>query len=244
MFSKTTGIALMAALACFAQGVDPKGIFVTPGKNNDNRPAVKYGITLIRNGEPRPVAASYRFQSGDRFQFQFETSESSFVYLLTREIEGDPDSMQRYVGAKGIQVVRDDDRRSQPKYQVLWPTNGENIRLAARQPQAIPNRQYFQFDNNPGLEKIVLVVSPKPLDIDRELAGTPGPPPRGNGGRKDSEGDVMGQLTRSLAAMDSNAASAEPVASKGVCVGDCASYSAPKNPSDPYLVVIDLRHFR
>jgi hypothetical protein len=250
MFGKTTIVLLAAALASFGQGVDPKGIFVT-GSGNNNRPAVKYGIRLNRGGESRPVAASYRFQSGDRFQFQFEMNQPSYVYLLHRELEGDPDSMERYVGAKGIVVVRDDDNRRPPssKYQLLWPTGGDNVRLSGRQPQTVPGQgQYFQFDSTPGLEKVVMVVSPKPLDLERDF---PGAGKRDDSARRDdsrrrndSDSDVLGQLKKDLDAMESNTASAEGSSSKGICVGECDSYSAPRNPAEPFLVVIDLRHFR
>jgi Domain of unknown function (DUF4384) len=244
MSCKTTTILLTAALAAFGQGsVDPKGIFVTPGNNNP-RPAVKYGIRLSRNGEARPVAASYRFQSGDRFQFQFEVSQSSYLYLLQREIEGDPASMEQYVGAKGIVVVRDEDdkRPASSKYQLLWPVNSSSVRLTGHQPQTVPSQgQFFQLDNRPGLEKIVMVVSPKPLDLESEFPGATGAAPRK---RNDSDADVLGQLRKNLDAMEGNTASSAAVESKGICVGDCNSYSAPRNPSDPFLVVIDLRHFR
>ena len=40
------------------------------------------------------------------------------------------------------------------------------------QTQTVPvGRQYFQFDNEPGMEKVVLVVSPKPIDLERDFPG-------------------------------------------------------------------------
>ena len=59
-----------------------------------------------------------------------------------------------------------------------------------------------------------------------------------------SNDDVLGQLKKDLEAMDSNTASVDPTASKGICNGECSSYAAPRNPNSPLLKVIDLRHFR
>jgi hypothetical protein len=250
MFGKVIVLMVAAGLTGFGQ-IDPKGIFVTPPANDD-RPAVKYSIRLSHHGEVKPVASSYHFQSGDHFQFIFETSRTSYVYLLQRELVGDPDAMQRYVGSKGIVVVRDDDNKKPPAsapYHLLWPANGENVRLEARRPQTIPIQAglQFEFDNQPGLEKIVLVVSPKPMDLERDFpgstrGGSATAPPAGK--RNDSDDDVLAQLRKDLDAMDRNTASAEATASKGICVGECASYSAPRNPANPFLVVIDLRHFQ
>jgi hypothetical protein len=165
------------------------------------------------------------------------------VYLLTRELQGDPDTMERYVGSKGIVVVHDgdDSNGAAPKYQLLWPTGGNSVRLTAHKPQMVPGQNWFQFDEKPGLEKLVLIVSPKPLDVERLFpgAGRAEAPAAHN----DTNDDVLGQLRKDIEAMDKNSV-VEDTSSKGICVGDCNNYVAPQNPANPYLVVIDLRHFR
>jgi hypothetical protein len=247
----------LSAASLLAQ-VDPKGIFVSPGNGNGggggnngggaNRPAVKYSIQLERNGQARPVAASYQFRDKDRFRFLFEVSQNSYVYLLHRQLEGDPDSMERYTGAKGISVVRDEDNRAPAPsgFTLLYPSSG-NVRLTAREPRALPNNsEFFQFDTNPGLEKIVLVVSNSPLDMSGFVKKRSRTQSGGGGNsRNDSDNDVLGQLSKDIEAMEANTVTvSDQAGAKGICVGDCNGYSAPRNPGKPFLVNIDLRHYR
>ena len=229
---------MIAAVACMGQEVNPKGVFVTPANDPAARPAVKYSIKLNRNGDVRPVAASYRFQTGDKFQFLFESNQSNYVYVLHRAVEGDPDRMEQYAGAKGI-IVTGGDNKADQRYQVLWPTSGA-VKITANKAQSMPSgNQFFEFDAKPGLEKIVLVVSPQPIDVAKyfNVAGNAN---SGSGGRKDKDEDVLGQLT----AMDKNTVSVADATDKGICVGSCDGYSAPRDPGKPFLVNIDLRHFR
>lgn len=255
MTKKLILVSVLASAAALCQKVDPKGIFVSGGGSGSGtsggHPSVKYSIKLERNGEPRAVATSYRFQDHDRFRFLFEVNQPYYVYLLHRQLEGDPDGMERYTGAKGITVVREGDSRAPQasgSFTLLYPTKG-SVRLSGRQPQTIPaNGEYFQLDTKSGIEKIVMVVSPYEIDMSR-FTRTPAPSGggngNGNGSRNDSNGDVMGQLSKEIAEMDRNSVSVsdEPSA-KGICVGDCNGYTAPRNPGKPFLVNIDLRHYR
>jgi hypothetical protein len=244
-------LSALSAASLLAQ-IDPKGIFVTPGDGGNsgggsgNRPAVKYSMQLERGGEARPVAASYQFRDRDRFRFLFEVSQTSFVYFLHRQLNGDPDSMERYTGAKGISVVRDEDNRAPAPsgFTLLYPSNPSGVRLTARQPQRVPgNGDYFQLDTNPGVEKIVLVVSSQPLDMSGFVKKRSRTQP-GGGSRNDSDNDVLGQLRKDIEAMDANTVTVnDQPSAKGICVGTCDGYSAPRNPGKPFLVNIDLRHY-
>lgn len=260
MFKRFIAGAALAASTMFAQEAGAKGIFVTGGgnngggSNNQPRPAVKYSVQLARAGDGmRPVAVSHRFQTGDRFRFLFESSQDCYVYLMHRQLHGNPDSMERYVGSKGIITVRDDDNsgRSSGNYTLLYPQSG-SIKLTARQAQQVPARDSFELDTDTGIEKIVMVVSPTPIDVRRLFNVQNGAPSNqgnngGNAGRKprnDSEDDVMGQLRKEIESLSANSTSEHETNSKGICVGDCNSYSAPRNPQKPFLVTIDLRHYR
>jgi hypothetical protein len=249
MIGKSTTLLLAVAAACLAQ-VNPKDIFVSGGgngSNGGNRPAIKYIIQLNRDGEVRPVAASYRFQSGDKFRFLFESNQPVFVYLGLRSMEGDPDTMEHVVGAKGVIVVRDEPGKrpaAESRYHLLWPNDGRNVRLAAHQAQTVPaSGQYFEFDASPGMEKIVLVASPERMDPEKLFPGAR-LQKQPAGSHDDSNDDVLGQLRKDIETMDHNTASVSDPSSKGICVGPCDNYSSPRNPTDPFLVVIDLRHFQ
>jgi hypothetical protein len=225
--------ALLAAIAAFAE--DPKGIFVASG--SDNKPAVKYSMKLNRGGEMQPVLPSQHFKSGDKFQFVFETNQPLYVYFLLRSIDGNPDSMDQVAGSKGITVVREEKKPS--NYQLIWPVNGKSTRLAAHQAQTVPGKgKFFQFDDQQGLEKVVMLFSPQPLDMNVLFPRT-----SGSSGRSAPTGEALAKTKTQIEAMDANTTSSD-TADRGICVGECETYSTPKNPTDPFLVVVDLKHYR
>jgi len=236
------------AFTCLAADPDPRGIFLasntsTPGATA--YPAVKFRIELNRNGQVSPVPATYRFQSGDRFHFLFELNQSSYVYVVNRSVEGDPDQMGALLGTRGINVVNQGPgaREGAPGLQLLWPAQGGNARLAAGQAQSVPGpTQYFEFDTKPGLEKIALVVSPYPVDPSKYFPGLPGAPQPSASNREDTNEDVLAQL-QDLRSLESNTAT-DSGTNRGICVGDCSQYSAPRNPAQPFILTVDLLHAR
>ena len=243
--------AVVTASACCGAELDPKGIFISstatgaPGATAAY-PALRFRIELNRNGKAGPVASTYRFQSGDRFRFVFELNQSSYVYVVNRSVEGNPDALGAMLGTRGINVVDQNANASAgaPKLQLLWPARGTNARLAGGQPQSVPGAtQFFEFDTNPGLEKISVLVSPYPVDPGRYFTGLARvSPPSAAGNREDTNADVLSQL-EDLKSLDGNTAT-DPGASRGICVGDCSQYSAPRNPAQPFVVTVDLLHAR
>lgn len=250
---------LTAAFVVWGAEVDPRGIFISstaPGAPGGApaapgaapRPAVKLRIEMNQNGQSVPVSASHRFQSGDRFRFVFELSQSSHVYVVNRSIEGNPEGLRELLGTRGINVVNQaaNAPAAVPKFQVLWPPAGSDAPLPARQTQTIPGgTQFFEFDANPGIEKISVLVSPYPVDITRYFTGVRSRPranPPVAGRHDDTNADVLAQL-EDLHSMDSNTTT-DTGASRGICVGDCSQYSAPLHPGEPFIVTVDLVHSR
>jgi hypothetical protein len=239
-------IALATAFLCMAGQPDPKGIFIAPAPNGVAHPAVKVRIELNRNGQSTPVASTYRFQSGDRFRLVFELNQPSYVYVVNRSIEGNPDALGSLLGTRGINVVNQGTaaRPAAPNVHLLWPARGTAAQLAAGQPQSVPGAgQFFQFDMTPGLEKLAVLVSPYAVDPARFITGLPGAsPPSGQRNREDTNTDVLSQLD-DLRSLEGNTAT-DPGNSKGICVGDCSQYSASKNPAQPFVLTVDLLHAR
>ena len=230
---------LMTGSATGQAGMEPKEIFekginVVPGAGS-SAAAVKYDVILERGERNEPVATSRRFVNGDKFRLRFEVNKDSFVYVLHRTLDGNPDQMERYTGAKGIRVIRDEDRSSNTagKFQLLYPARntGMNNRLTGRKAKIVPeNGGGFQMDQDPGIEKLVIVVSPTQVDVSRMFSLTSAKP--GTVRREDSDADLDNQL---------KGAEDNTMNSKGVCVGDC--YAAPRAAGKPIIVNVDLRHY-
>lgn len=218
-----------------AKDIFEKGINVVPGAGSGTA-ALKYDVLLQRGEREEAVATSRRFVDGDKFKLRFEVNHDSYVYVLHRTLDGNPDQMERYTGTKGIRTIHEEDRSSHGsgKYRLLYPARntGEDNLLRSRRPTVVPEggRNFFQMDNDPGIEKLVVVVSPKPVDIARLFNLTT---ERGNS--NDSDPDIDNQLK---GAVDNT------VDSKGICVAPCSEYAAPRASGKPILVNVDLRHYR
>ena len=92
----------------------------------------------------RRVNPSYVFRSGDRFRFVFRSDFDAFVYLFSRGTgEGAYSRLFPHSGMQASNVVR-------PDFNVLVPDAGN----------------WFAFDEQDGVEHVVIVVANRPL---REL---------------------------------------------------------------------------
>jgi hypothetical protein len=236
---------LAAAVPALAQtGLDAKGIYLDPG---DTRPAVKFNVLLDRDGTQKVVPATYSFRDGDRMKFRFELSRDSYIYVIHHSIEADPARAERYTGARGIEIIRDEDRASKKEsYQLLFPNqaSGQNNLVGAHSLKTVPGTDtgYFRMDEHPGLEKLVVIVSSKPLDMGAyfdprtgKLRGAPdAAAPRG---KNDTDDDVIGKLSRSLIDYSGNA---NVQSAKGIEIVD--GYAAPKDGAKPMVVLVDLKH--
>jgi len=247
---RRTAAMLAAAAFTTALAQDPRGLFVAPangGAGAGTHPAVRFRIELDHNGRGEPVASNHVFRSGDRFRFLFELNSSCYVYIVNRSVQGDPAAMGALTGTRGINVVNQAPRGNAPVasgLQLLWPQPGGAARVPGSQAHTIPGpSQFFEFDANPGMEKIALLISPYAVDPGiyfpalgrRARPSTPGP-------RLDTNEEVLAQLD-DLGSADSNTTT-DPGVSRGICVGDCSQYSAPKNPARPFILTVDLMHAR
>jgi hypothetical protein len=204
-------IALTALFIAGASAQNLRDLFLERLPDSEPaRPVLKFRVELDRAGQPEAVPATYRFRSGDRFRFSFELNSSRYIYIVDRSGEGNS--------------------------QLLWPPANGNALVAGRTAQTIPGpKQFFEFDANPGMEKISLLVSPHPVDLSVYFPSLGRPPAT----RLDPKQEVLAELR----AVDANTTT-EPGIARGTCVADCSQYSAPKDPAQPFIVTVDLIHVR
>lgn len=100
---------------------------------------VKLQLELQRNGQTSYVTPSYHFQSGDKVRFIYTTNIDCYVYWLQE-------------GSSG-------------RYTMLFPNPkvGMDNWVKKNEPHTIPVKGAFRFDQTPGTEKILLVMSPQKI---------------------------------------------------------------------------------
>ena len=232
------------APAAFAQdALTPKGIFRDPGTTQAKN-GVSYRVVLDSGKE---VPVSHGFHSGDRLKLQVNLKDSAYVYVLNRTFDGEP----KELGEKGINVVRDEDHShipAKPTYTLLFPGPGETPKkILAGKFRDIPGGGALQMDKTPGLEKLYLVVSDHPLDLQKMFPD--GQLKKSSGGnRSDTSEDVIERLNKDLSdwAADTQTESApddsEEVTGKGI-VRDNQSYTVGPR-TKPIMAEITLHHSR
>lgn len=108
---------------------------------------VAYCLELHRGNAP-PVLCNnrYPFRSGDGIRLHVKTSSPRYAYIVLSQ------------GSTG-------------KKAILYPPSGlqESNRLDAGKEYLVPPHGVIKFDNNPGTEKLALLLTPEPLDSTRAL---------------------------------------------------------------------------
>lgn len=244
---KTT-LAFTLAVSCFAQAeANPKGIFLDSGDTASS--AIKFSVLLERDGVKKVVPASYAFQSGDKMKFQFELNHDRHIYILLRSVNAAPAQLDQYSGKRGIDVIRQEDQRATAAgttttttttattrtaggYQLLYPTqqSGTANKVAARTIKTIPggDATWFRMDKKPGMEKLLVVVSDKPLDFSPFFDTLTG--------KLRANSAVSVQLSQRLVDYSDNV---QLSSSRGI---DIESYASAAVAAKPMLVPVDLRH--
>ncbi|THB71608.1 MAG: DUF4384 domain-containing protein, partial [Desulfovibrio sp.] len=105
-------------------------------------------IELTRGEETTMVLPSHEFQSGDQIRFVYTTNIDGYVYWLAE-------------GSTG-------------SYQMLFPSEraGLDNAIVMNEEYTIPtNDGHWTFDENPGTENILVIVSTQPIPELEEAAG-------------------------------------------------------------------------
>jgi hypothetical protein len=144
-------IYMMAALslttACSAPGAmaqdKPKGLFfeqLSKPKESINT-GLRYWIELVRNGQMTRVTNKHQFASGDRIRFHIRSNIDGYAYILLSS------------GSRGEQSVLFGD-----------PKSGDDNHVERGREYELPSDGYLKFDDNPGQEKLTLLLSRSQMD--------------------------------------------------------------------------------
>ncbi len=171
-----------------------------------------YDIELIRGAERGIVATGYRFRSGDRFAIRVRLTRDAYVYVLNRTYAGEPDELR---STRQIRLVpnppaapenRPDATETGSPLAVIYPASGHRL-LRAGAVHLLPAADMaLEMDEHPGLEQIVLIVSPIPLAhswLVRRASSA------GNGEPRRDAADDAAEM-RDLRQMAANAETEEP----------------------------------
>ncbi len=191
-------IALTAGVPLGAQ--PPESGDITAQRHHVQPFHVIYNLTLVRDGRRIEVSPSHVFRNGDQVALRLRSSRDAFVYVFNRTISGDPDE----VGARSL-VLQDEVRSNGADVlrgaQLIYPEPGQVARVRANASAAIPERgKALTLADPVGVEKLYVVVSPRPLNLSTladASEGAPAQPPAG--AQNDSEADVEARLSRFIA---------------------------------------------
>jgi hypothetical protein len=142
-----TGPAQQGAKAMFYDGegasVMAERPQVQPKGKQGTQPSLglKYWIELVdTDGRRVEVTTDHMFRSGDRIKMRLETNRDGYLYLLN-------------VGSTG-------------RFHLLFPqpklAEGSNF-VRARTVYEIPNGAHITFDDHPGEERLLALLSPQPM---------------------------------------------------------------------------------
>lgn len=100
-----------------------------------------YWIELKRDGKTFRCTNKTAFRSGDEIRFHVRSGVDGYAYIVLQQ------------GSGGGRAVLFPDART-----------GTNNAVSANDDTAIPTRTYLRFDDKPGLEKLNLVFSKRPIN--------------------------------------------------------------------------------
>lgn len=144
-------LSLMSPLASRAElgsGSDQdmsgaKGLFFEqlekPSQNLNT--GIRYSIELKRNGKTQRVSNKFQFRTGDSIRFHVTSNINGFAYILLSS------------GSRGEQSVLFPDESTK-----------ETNRVERGKEYVMPCKGFLTFDENPGTEKLTLLLSRSPIN--------------------------------------------------------------------------------
>ncbi|MDZ4837744.1 MAG: DUF4384 domain-containing protein [Candidatus Melainabacteria bacterium] len=136
-----------ATAVCAEDGA--KGLFFeqldSPFKSLNT--GVQYYIELHRDGHQTKVTNKYGFKNGDKIKFHVKSNVDGYAYILLKS------------GSRGEQSVLFPD-----------PGTGDDNKVKRGSDYVIPATGFLTFDDNPGTEKVSLVLSRTPIDAQAYLS--------------------------------------------------------------------------
>lgn len=221
-------------------------------------------VILHRDGKSAEVPNHYEFRSGDKFAIQVRLNQGSgYLYVLNRTITGSPGRIRATAG-RGIHLANSgkptevtaeqeeamlaNESASASEYRLVYPATHSRM---SREWVTVPSGTLFEMDNNPGLEQLLIIISPRPLtDFAKVLAssGRSAAAPE----RLRTQQIVRGELARMAANSETEEAAID---TRGILIDnlpnqqgksvprrDSSSHTAPIEAAQPYLVELTLIH--
>jgi hypothetical protein len=130
---------------------DPGQVAKDANIKNAKVVAVKTTIELTRDGQTSTVLPNHVFKSGDKVRVLFSTNIDGFVYWMSKGTSGN--------------------------YMVLFPSpkTGMDNAVKKNTEYTVPTKGAFRFDDKPGKEELLCVVSAQRLpDLDKAIAEASG----------------------------------------------------------------------
>jgi len=120
-----------------------KGLFFEqlekPSQNLNT--GIRYSIELKRNGKTQRVSNKFQFRTGDSIRFHVTSNINGFAYILLSS------------GSRGEQSVLFPDESTK-----------ETNRVERGKEYVMPGKGFLTFDENPGTEKLTLLLSRSPIN--------------------------------------------------------------------------------
>jgi hypothetical protein len=241
--SMFVGGAISATSGVAAQAQAQENVARVKGVYRDaQKPGVKVSVFKGSGASRSRVSSDYEFQSGDPFELELETNQAVYVYVLNRTLPGDPSTLKN----KGIDRIRDDDQRApaqqRMKYKMLYPRENDPKTTKVNTPFKIPG---LSMDDTPGVEKMFIVLSAKPVNLANYFDLTNGNQRGGGGGggtgggrRVDTADDVLSQLNKDLVLWQGNS---DITLGKGV-QRDTDNIGVIQDPTKPGMLELTLQH--
>lgn len=131
-----------------ATGTDDKveGAKALYREQGDKYTGLQYWIELHRNNQVQKVSNKFKFQDGDRIRFHVKSNIDGYAYILLTS------------GSRGEQSV-------------LFPdeSTSDDNRVKRSRDYVLPEVGYLTFDENPGSEKVTLLLSRTPINAQAYL---------------------------------------------------------------------------
>lgn len=107
---------------------------------------LQYWIELRREGRTLKVSNKFPFKSGDQIRIHVSANADSYAYILLKE------------GSSGERSVLFPDSRFHDKN-----------RITASKDYPLPEEGFLKFDEKPGTEKLILLISREKIDLNKYL---------------------------------------------------------------------------
>lgn len=132
----------------FAQQTPARNLYIERDKNQtQGKPGAKVAVELNRGGKTSMVSPDHEFKSGDRIRLVLDINFKGYVALINEGTTG--------------------------KKTLLYPYKGVSSEVFPSGALKIPNTDWIKFDNNKGVEKLIVIFSAKPIPELAQMFETP-----------------------------------------------------------------------